>query len=136
MTTIYVAKSESLQEWGDDVGLTKHLYKVGVAEGDADSAIETLNGSGYGGRNDWKLVKKQDVDDVEEEAAIARVARRETMVDPNYYPKIKRARGVFKVNVTGLEQSILVQNALAGEVKVQKLKEGDIAAHLLRSAAG
>lgn len=136
MTTIYVAKSRSLQAWGADVGLTKHLYKVGVAEDAADAAIDALNEADHGGRSDWRLVKKREVDGIDEEDAIGRLAQRETMVDPAYYPKIKGARGVFKVNVAGLEQHLLVQKALAGEAtKVKKVNQADIADHLIRNAA-
>lgn len=136
MTTIFVAKSKSLQAWGADVGLTKHLYKVGVAAEGAEAAIESLNETSHGGRADWRLVKKQDVDGIDEDDAIARVARRETMVDPGYYPKIKGARGVFKVNVAGLEQQLLVQKALAGETRKSKLNQAEIASHLIRNATG
>ena len=32
MPTIYVAKSDSLQNWASDVGLTVHVYKLGTSE--------------------------------------------------------------------------------------------------------
>lgn len=134
--TIYVAKSKSLQKWGAEVGLTKHLYKVGVADGDAEAAVEELNAGGHGGRNDWRLIKKQDVDSIEEQAAYARLSRRVTAVDPDYYPKIKGAPGIFKINVEGIEQQLLVQRALAGEIKPVTIKQADVAEYLIRNAAG
>ncbi len=47
MTIIYVAKSQSLAKWGADVGFTKHLYKMGVAEGTAEAALKALNKGRY-----------------------------------------------------------------------------------------
>jgi hypothetical protein len=136
MPTIYVAKSMSLQKWGAEVGLTKHLYKVGVAQDSAEAAIEELNATDHGGRHDWRLIRKEEVDGVEEEAAYTRLSRRVTRVDPDYYPKIKGARGIFKISVSGIEQQLLVQRALAGEIKAITIKQADVAAYLIRNAAG
>ena len=134
--TIYVAKSKSLQKWGAEVGLTKHLYKVGVAEGDAEAAVGDLNAACYGGRNDWRLIKKQDAGILDERAAYTRLSRRVTSVDPDYYPKLKGASGIFKINVEGIEQQLLVQRALAGEIKPVTIKQSDVAEYLIRNAAG
>jgi hypothetical protein len=134
--TIYVAKSKSLQKWGAEVGLTKHLYKVGVADGDAEAAVEELNAASHGGRNDWQLIGKREAGNLEEQAVYARLGRRVTVVDPDYYPKIKGAPGIFKINVEGVEQQLLVQRALAGEIKPVTIKQSDVAAYLIRNAAG
>ena len=136
MATIYVAKSKSLQNWGAEVGLTKHLYKVGVAQDSAEAAVEELNATGHGGRNDWRLISKQEVESVEEDAAYARLSRRVTRVDPGYYPKIKGALGIFKMKVSGIEQQLLVQRALAGVIRPITIKQADVAAYLIRNAAG
>jgi len=33
MMVLYIATSKNLAGWAADVGLTKHVYKLGVAEG-------------------------------------------------------------------------------------------------------
>lgn len=38
MAVVYIATSKNLAGWAADVGLTKHVYKLGVAEGSADDA--------------------------------------------------------------------------------------------------
>jgi hypothetical protein len=135
MSVVYVARSKGLQKWSADVGLTKHVYKVGVAE-DAAAAIQALNDGAHAGESDWRLVKKQRVDGLDEDTAIARLAAKEKMVDPAYYPKIKGARGLFKVKVAEIARSMLVQQAVAGgEMSHVKVKPADLADHLIRTAS-
>lgn len=134
MPVVYVATSKSLAEWGANVGLTKHLYALRVAD-DAEAAVEELNASAFAGQSDWKLVKKQEVDAADEEALIARLADREKMVDPTYYPRIKGARGIFKIRPESIENSLMVKRALEQqEMKVVKLKPADIGAYLIQNA--
>jgi hypothetical protein len=135
MTAVYVATSKSLAGWAADVGLTKHVYKLGVAEGAADDAIMALNDDGFAGESDWRLLKAQEVDGLEEADAIERLAKKEKMVDPNYYPKIRDAIGIFKVKIGNVANHLLVKRALAGdEQKLDKVKTADIAAYLIQNA--
>ena len=82
MTILYVATSKVFVAWAADVGLGKHVYKNGVAEG-ADEALKALNDEGCAGANDWRLVKTQDADDLDEAALVERLSRKEKIVDPN-----------------------------------------------------
>jgi hypothetical protein len=135
MTIVYIATSKNLASWAADVGLTKHVYKIGIAEGSAEDAIKALNDEGFAGESDWRLLKQQDVDDLNETAAVDRLTKREKMIDPNYYPKIRGATGIFKVKIGNVANHLLVKQALAGdEQKVDKVKTGDIAAYLIQNA--
>ncbi|HZF36313.1 MAG TPA: hypothetical protein VE914_21145, partial [Candidatus Angelobacter sp.] len=135
MGILYVATSKNLASWAADVGLTKHVYKLGVAEGTADDAIKALNDDGFAGESDWRLLNQQEVDDLQEADAVERLARKEKMVDPNYYPKIRGAVGIFKVKIGNVANHLLVKRALAGdEQKLDKVKTADIAAYLIQSA--
>src|SRR5271169_1401858 len=93
MGTIYVAKSMKLGKWASDVGLSKHVFKVGYTEGPVKDVIA----AGWAGESDWQLVKKQEVEGVSEDGLIARLALKVRMIDPTLYPKIKGTRGIFKV---------------------------------------
>lgn len=137
MTDLYVAMSKGLQSWAGDVGLTRHVYKLGVADDDADAAVAALNETGFGGRADWKLVRRKPVDGVAEADALSRVAGKEMTVDPTYYPQIKGATGIFKVKIPNVENHLMVREALAGEQpKHVRIKPVDIADYLLRNAGG
>lgn len=57
MATIYVARSSKLSRWASDVGLGKHVYKVGVADGDP----RPLAAAGWAGESDWTIVRKEAV---------------------------------------------------------------------------
>ncbi|HYC13072.1 MAG TPA: hypothetical protein VEC75_02425 [Stellaceae bacterium] len=132
MATIYVARSSKLGKWATDVGLSKHVYKVGVTE----EPVKPLVAAGWAGEADWTLVKQQPVEDLDEAEAIERLARKEKFIDPNLYPKLKGTLGVFKVLPAHVENHILVRRALAGvaELVELKIKPADFADYLIGNA--
>lgn len=132
MAVIYVARSATLGRWASDVGLGKNVFKVGVAE----EPIKDLLAAGWAGSSDWTLVKKEETGELTEEAALERLARRETEIDPKYYPRIRGTRGLFKVNPVHVESHMLVARALEGEAErvALKLKPRDFAAYLIHNA--
>ncbi|OAN51274.1 hypothetical protein A6A04_16625 [Paramagnetospirillum marisnigri] len=136
MGIVYVARSKGLQAWGADVGLGKNtLYKIGYAE-DADPA--SILAAGLAGFSDWELIKAQEVEDTTEQALLDRLARKEKLVDPNYYPKIKGARGLVKIDLMKVENSMRIRIALETnqEPKTLKVKPADIAQYLISNALG
>jgi hypothetical protein len=132
MPVLYVARSARLGRWASDVGLGKHAYKVGVSDGDPKSFVA----AGWAGEGDWKIVGKQQVDGLSEAEAVERLARKEKMIDPNLYPKLKGAVGVFRMNAAQVENHIIVSRALAGasDRSELKLKPADFAAYLIHNA--
>ncbi len=132
MATIFVARSARLSDWASDVGLSKHIFKLAVT----DEPVEDVIGRGWAGETDWTLVRKQDGIDLDEAAAIERAARKEKMVDPTYYPRIKGTKGIFKVSPTNLQNHILVSRVMAGEEERApiKPKTADFAAYLIHCA--
>jgi len=134
MPVVYVARSLALQKWGAEVGLGKHVYKVGVGEGKAAEVEAALNAESLAGQTDWKVVKLQKVDMADEDAVLDRLSGREKPVDPNFYPRLRGARGVFKVKLENVANALLVQQALGtGEMKIEKVKPADIALYLIRN---
>jgi hypothetical protein len=127
--TIYVARSKALSQWGYDVGLSKHIYKVGCTE----SAVKDIVAAGWAGESDWVLVKKQDDVDITEDDFIARVGLREKMIAPNLYPRIRETPGIFKIIPTHVENHFMVSRALAGEPEIRglKVKHPETAAYLI-----
>ena len=132
MPVLFVARSVKLGRWGSDVGQGKHVYKVGVADGDP----KALAAAGWAGEGDWKIVKSREVEGVTEEEAIERLAKKERMLDPNLYPKLKSATGVFRLRAEQVENHILVTRALAGDSDRLdlKLKPADFAEYLIHNA--
>jgi hypothetical protein len=130
--SIYVARSVKTGKWASDVGLGKHVYKVGIADDDP----KTLAVTGWAGETDWSIVMVEPVDNLDEEEVINRLAGKERMIDPNLYPKLRGARGVFRLNETKVENHIIVSRALAGEsdLKALKPKPADFAAYLIQNA--
>lgn len=139
MPVVFVAKSKGLEKWGADHGLTKHVYKLGLAADSAEAAVERLNAEAAAGHADWKLVKKKEVDAaegaVEEAEMLERLGRKTKAVDPAYYPGIKGARGIFKIKPVDIERSVLVGQAVAGEeMRPVKINAASIADYLIKNA--
>lgn len=129
MGAIYVARSTKLGKWASDVGLSKHVYKLGYTDDD----VKALVAQGWAGEDDWQLVKSVASDDMDEAQLIARVGRREKPIDPRYYPRIRETAGLFKIDPAHVENHILVAKALAGEAERTelKLKPADFAGYLI-----
>jgi hypothetical protein len=135
MAVIYVAASRNLGEWAAEVGLTKHVYKVGIAADSAEAVVKALADSAHAGENDWKLVRKRDAGALDETIAVERLSKKEKIVDPTFYPRIKGAQGIFKVKPANVENHMLVKRALANEeTKAVKVKPTDIADYLIENA--
>ncbi|HVH76107.1 MAG TPA: hypothetical protein VM755_14430 [Stellaceae bacterium] len=132
MAVLYVARSARLSRWASDVGLGKHVYKVGVADGDP----KPLAAQGWAGETDWTIVGKENVEGLSEEEALERLARKERLVEPRLYPKLKGTAGVFRLGAAKVENHILVTRALAGESdsREMKLKPADFARYLIANA--
>ena len=131
MGTLYVAVSKTVQDWASDAGLGKQVYKVGfVDEGDPATVL-----AGMAGVSDWKVLKAVETEGGDEAAFLERLAQREKLVDPNYYPKLKGTLGVVKVNLASVENSMLIALALDNREapKALKVKPADIAQYLLRN---
>lgn len=131
MAIIYVARSVKLSKWASDVGLGKHVYKIGVADDPKALAM-----AGWAGEGDWKIVKSEPIEGLDEPAVIDRLAAKEKMIEPRLYPKLKGAVGIFRLTETKVENHILVLRALAGDSDKSdlKLKPADFAAYLIHNA--
>jgi hypothetical protein len=132
MPVLYVARSAKLARWASDVGFGKHLYKLGVSEDDP----KVLAAAGWAGEADWKIVRRDEVEGLSEAAAHERLARKEKMIDPKLYPKLKGAEGVFRVSPEHVENHIIVSRALAGDSdrRDMRLTPADFAAYLIHNA--
>jgi hypothetical protein len=132
MSEIFVARSAKLGQWASDVGLGKNVFKVGVADGDPKPLIE----AGWAGETDWALLRKQTVDGLSEDDVIERLARKNKMIDPTYYPKLKGMRGIFRLTPEQVENHIMIARAMAreNELKVLKVKPVDFADFLIQNA--
>ena len=132
MPVLFVARSAKLARWASDVGFGKHVYKIGVSDEDP----KALATAGWAGEADWKIVGREEVEDLTDEVVIERLGRREKSIDPKLYPKLKGAAGVFRVSPEHVENHIIVGRALAGDSdRVDlKLKPGDFAAYLIHNA--
>jgi hypothetical protein len=132
MGILYIARSVKLGRWASDVGLGKNVYKVGVAGGDP----KALAAAGWAGETDWAIVRKIAVEGLSEEEALDRLGRKEKMIDPKLYPKLKGAAGVVRLTPARVENHILITRALAGQSDRAevKLKPTDYADYLVHNA--
>jgi hypothetical protein len=132
MATLFVARSTGLCKWAGDVGLGKHIYKVGCTDGDAKALV---TGADWAGESDWKIVAKDAVEDLTDEEAVARLAKREKVVDPKYYPRLRGTPGVFRIDIAQVGNHLMVRRALAGDQGSTelKLKPADIGAYLIHA---
>jgi len=131
MGTIYVARSAKFSKWASDAGITKNVFKIGYTDDDPAPLIA----AGWGGETDWTLIKQRAADDLDENDLIERLKRKERMIDPVYYPRLRGVAGVFKVPPEHVENHILITRALAGEGdKAVKLKPADFADYLIQNA--
>jgi hypothetical protein len=132
MGVIYAARSVALSKWGADVGLSKHIYKIGYG----DVPLKKQIAADWAGEHDWALVAQQAMEGLDEDEIIARVARKQKLIDPGFYPRLKGARGIFKVLPAHVENHMLMTRALAGAAeRVEiKLKPADFGAFLIHNA--
>jgi len=132
MGTIYVARSAAFSEWASDVGLSKNVFKLGYTE----EPLEDVVKANWAGAEDWSIVKKKAADGIDEAELIAKMARREKMIDPAYYPRLRGATGIFKIPPDKVESSIIVAKSMANEAlpKSLKAKPGDFADYLISNA--
>jgi len=133
MATLYVARSATLAKWASDVGLSKHIYKVGLT----DEPVKDVIARGWAALTDWTLVSKRDEVEGGDEAGMQdRLAAKERLIDPRLYPKIKGTPGLYKVLPAHVENHIIVTRALTGteESGELKLKPADFAAYLIHNA--
>ena len=133
MGTIYVARSLKLSKWASDVGLSKHVYKLGVTDEKVKPLLEAAR---WAGEDDWALVRQDDAGGLSEEEVLTRIGRKEKAVDPRYYPRIKDAVGIFKVDPVHVESHLIVGRALDGTAErvAIKLKPADFASYLIHNA--
>lgn len=134
MPSLYVAFSPAMQEWGSDVGISKHLYKAGLTGEDPKAVVDDLNAEGYAGQKDWQLAGARAVDGVEEDGFLTRLGERQKTVDPLYYPKIKGAKDIVKLDQRKVEANLVIKRTMEGrDSKVPKLKPKDMADYIIDS---
>lgn len=137
MPSVYIAMSAAMQEWGADAGISKHLYKVGFTEGTPEEAVKALNEATYGGQTDWALAGAREAATIDEAALMARIADRMKVIDPLYYPKIKGAKDIVRLDQRKVEAHIVIKLTMEGRAsKVPKLKPKDMAGFILDAALG
>lgn len=137
MPSVYIAMSEAMQEWGSDAGISKHLYKVGFTDEAPEDAVKELVETGYAGQKDWVLVGARETGTIDEVALMSRIGERMKIVDPLYYPKIKGAKDIVRMDQRKVEANIVIKLTMEGRAsKVPKLKPKDMAGFILDAALG
>ncbi len=137
MSSVYIAFSPAMQEWGSDVGIGKHLYKAAFTADDPKDAVQELNDAGYAGQKDWELAGAKPAGDLDEAAFPARLKERQKLIDPLYYPKIKGAKDIAKLDQRKVEANFVIKRTMEGrESKVPKLKPADMADFIIESLLG
>lgn len=132
MAFVYTARSVNLCRWASDVGLGKHVFKLGVADDKAAAGAAIL--AGWAGETDWKLVAGREAEATEDEA-IAHAAQRDKMIDPGLYPRIRGTTGLFRLTELAVLNAMLIGAAAAdGPLQPKKPKPKDFGEHLLRHA--
>ncbi len=135
MATLYVAFSPTMQDWGADVGVSKQLYKTGLTDGDPGEAIAALNADGYAGQKDWALAGSRETD-LDAGTFAMRLTERQKLLDPLYYPKIKGAKDIAKLDQRKVEANIVIKRTMEGrDSKVPKLKPEHMADFIFDSLA-
>jgi hypothetical protein len=134
MPSIYVAFSPAMQEWGSDVGVSRHLFKPGLTDEDPKDAVKALSDEGYAGQKDWELAGAREVADLDAAAFADRIKERQKTIDPLYYPKIKGAKDIVKLEQRKVEANIVIKRTMEGrDSKVPKLTPALIADYVLDS---
>lgn len=135
MAVVYVARSAALTKWASDVGQGKHIFKLGVAPD--KEAVKTVVTAGWAGETDWKLIDSEEVADADEDDLLARLTRKEKIIDPTYYPRLKGTAGVFRITLAHVQNSMLIAKAMTADEPLVdiKPKPKDIAAYMIRNAS-
>ena len=132
MGAIFVARSVKFCKWASDVGLSKHVFKLGYSDEDPKDEVAR----GWAGAEDWALLKQEKAEGLSEAQVVERVSAKIKMIDPKYYPRLRDAIGLFKVDPVKVENHILVARALKSEAEslAIKLTHADFAAYLIELA--
>lgn len=137
MPSVYIAMSQTMQDWGNDAGISKHLYRIGFTDEAPADAVKELSERGYGGQNDWVLLEAREADTLDQDALMARITNRMKLIDPLYYPKLKGAKDIVRLDQRKVEASIVIKLTMEGRAsKVPKLKPKDMAGFILDVALG
>lgn len=135
MSVLFIARSAKICDWAADVGLGKHIYKIGTATDKA--AAKTAAEQGWAGETDWRIIDSRDAGELDEAAAAAGIERKEKIVSPDYYPRLKGTTGVVRVNLAHVQNAMLISQALESAdqpLTAPKPKAKDVAAYLFRLA--